>query len=199
MRTTLIAALTGLWCMGLALARAVPAPAPAPPSEQTSRLLTQIAEHRRQATSEDRQAARQLQREGDRAYREGRYARAERAYGDAYPNWPDGRTYLLHADAHWRAVRQVGTSGPAPGPGQCAIPNTHFPADLAGSLTQHYAVGLHLLWRDRDGRTSVLYRRGRAQADCLAALAAHYETLPAQTCVAPARLAVCLGAPLTVE
>ncbi|HEX6705104.1 MAG TPA: hypothetical protein VF169_10120 [Albitalea sp.] len=165
----------------------------APVSPDTARILEAIDKSRSERTPADRQAARRLNAQGDRAYRKRDYRAAFTAYANSYPNQPGAYAYIMAGDAHWRAVVQAQHATPA-----CALDNSHFAKDLSTDLAQHHEVGLALAARenDRSFMRSAVYRRARESSVCLQALAQHYQAESPQACVDVARLRRCLGAPL---
>jgi hypothetical protein len=149
------------------------------------------------STPADRKAARTLNLQGDRAYRQGHYRAAFTAYSNSYPNHPTVHAYLMSGDSHWRDVLQYQAAQPRQ-PGACGLDNERFATDLASDLARHHDAGLELADRDPDPRVrrSTLVRRARASATCLHELATHYAAEPPTACVDLARLRRCLGAPL---
>lgn len=183
-----------LMVMSLAPSRAADTAA----SPDTARILEAIDQNAAARTAHDRQAARELNLQGDRAYRQRHYRAAFTAYSASYPNYPTPHAYILAGDAHWREVvhhLQMQASEPTQA---CPLDNSHFAHDLAVDVAQHHEVGLALAEREHHARASEppLYRRARTSAACLQGLAKQYESQPASTCVDLAALRQCLGAPL---
>lgn len=175
-----------------------------PVSPNTERILAAIDRSATQRTAADRRAAKELNQEGDRAYRKGDYRTAYTAYSNSYPNFPTAHAYILAGDSHWRDALQFAQSNAnrpmeAPGgPPTCAIGNQHFSHDLLLDIQQHHDVGLALGARANRGRlpTGQFLQRARESANCLRGLAGHYEAQPPTACVDSAALQKCLGAPL---
>jgi hypothetical protein len=173
-----------------------------PEAAETARLIDAIEKARSTETRSDREAARRLNAEGDRAYRRKDYKAAFTAYANSYPNAPNAHAYIMAGDAHWRGVlryhaRQTQTSG-ATTSTSCRLTNSYFASDLAMDVAQHQALGLALAVHDNDRRIldSAFYRRARASSACLQALAKQYAAEPPTSCVDLDRLRGCLGAPL---
>ena len=170
-------------------------------SLDTTRLIDNIEKIRRERTPADAEAARRLNADGDRAYKQRRYTEAFTAYSNSYPNAPNAYAYIMAGDAHWRGVVQYHAAEgrpPAQGKPTCRLDNSYFAHDLAMDVAQHQSVGLTLAAHDHDQRflASALYRRARESTACLQALAHHYEAEPHSACVDLGRLRNCLGAPL---
>jgi hypothetical protein len=170
-------------------------------SADTARILDAIEAGRSQRTPADRQAARRLNAEGDRAYRKGDYRAAFTAYANSYPNRPNAYAYIMAGDAHWRAVVQHQASpadAAASAPATCSLDNSRFARDLATDLAQHHEVGLALAAREKDRRfmRSSVYRRARESSACLQGLVRDYQRESPQACVDVDRLRRCLGTPL---
>jgi hypothetical protein len=170
-------------------------------SPDTTRLIDNIEKTRRKLTPADAEAARRLNTDGDRAYKQGRYNEAFTAYSNSYPNAPNAYAYIMAGDAHWRGVVQYHAAEgrpPAQAKPTCRLDNSYFAHDLAMDVAQHQSVGLTLAAHDHDQRflASALYRRARESTACLQALAHHYEAEPHSSCVDLGRLRNCLGAPL---
>jgi hypothetical protein len=170
-------------------------------SPDTTRLIDSIEKTRRGLTPADTEAARHLNADGDRAYKQRRYNEAFTAYSNSYPNAPNAYAYIMAGDAHWRGVVQYLASkgGPtAQGGPACRLDNSHFAHDLALDVAQNQSVGLALAAHDHDRRfmASALYRRARESTACLQGLAHQYEAEPHSACVDLERLRQCLGEPL---
>ncbi|WP_343640345.1 hypothetical protein [Roseateles sp.] len=151
------------------------------------------------STDEDRRAAAALNQDGDRAYREGRFDKALKAYMNSYPNHPNAHAYLMAGDAYWRAVLAANQPPVAETPKDaCPLSNTHFASDAQRSLEQHYRPGLALADKDdaRNKGVAALYERSRAAAACLTGIQAKYAELPKTSCVDLREVASCIGDPL---
>jgi hypothetical protein len=168
-------------------------------SRDTKRILETI-EQDRGRVPDNREAARELNARGDKAYRHRQYSVAFSAYENAYPNAPNAYAYIMAGDSHWRDVVQywMHEAGTAPAGARCRFDNTSFAHDLALDVAQHQAVGIALAERDHDEHLlkSSLYRRAREQAACLQEMAQRYESEPPTACVDLDQLSRCLGAPL---
>lgn len=151
------------------------------------------------ATDEDRMAAAALNSEGDRAYQEGRFDKALKAYMNSYPNHANAHAYLMAGDAYWRAVLAANEApASAKGNDACPLTNAYFAQDAGRSLDQHYRPGLALIDKepaDAKGATQ-LRDRSRAAANCLATVQAKYAALPRTACVDLREVASCVGEPL---
>ena len=143
---------------------------------------------------DDRAAARQLVREGDRAYRRHDYARAATAYANAYPNAPLAYAHVMAGDAHWRDVLQAQAAAAAARQTACPLDNRYFPRDLSLGLAQEQRRGLALA--DPALRASWWYLRARRSTDCLQAVAERVAQQPAEACADLAGVKTCLGPPL---
>lgn len=178
----------GLACLP---ALAVPS-APQPNDDQATiieshqRVLTNARRSLKDSSTEDRAAARQLMRAGDRAYRAGEYARAATAYANAYPNAPMAEAYVMAGDAHWRAVLQAHT-----GAGACPLDNRYFRRDLALGLAQHQQVGLTLAGPAL--RATWWYLRARRGTDCLQQVAERAARQAPEACADLEGVRACLG------
>jgi len=186
--------------IGFSSASGVPLSDP-PGSAATERVLGWIETNRSQRTPADLAAARQLNAQGDRAYKRKHYDSAFTAYSNSYPNFPNAHAYIMSGDAHWRGVvkyHEVQARQQDGGPQSCTLDNTHFAHDLALDVAQHHDVGVTLAMREHDQRfmQSALYRRARESAACLHDLAALYETQPPTACIDLSKLRACLGKPL---
>lgn len=151
------------------------------------------------ATAEDRKAAAALNGEGDRAYREGRFDKALKAYMNSYPNHPNAHAYLMAGDTYWRAViaaNQPTTSSKETA--ACPLTNAYFAQDTGRSLDQYYRPGLALTDKapTSDKALAELSQRSRSAASCLAAVQAKYAALPKTACVDLRDVALCVGEPL---
>lgn len=173
-------------------------------SPDTERTLGTIDRNAPQYTAADRHAAKELNQEGDRAYRKGDYGTAFTAYMNSYPNFPNVHAYILTGDSNWRAALQFAQSNVSPsakaagGSPACPIGNKHFPHDLLMDVHVHHDVGLALAARANGGRlpTTPFLQRARESANCLRRLARLYEAKPQTACVDLVALQQCLGAPL---
>ncbi|WP_377158708.1 hypothetical protein ACFJIX_07020 [Roseateles sp. UC29_93] len=145
------------------------------------------------ATTEDRKAAAALNDEGDRAYREGRFDKALKAYMNSYPNHANAHAYLMAGDTYWRAVIAANQpSASSKGTDACPLTNAYFAQDTGRSLDQYYRPGLALTDKATAGDKGLaeLSQRSRSAASCLAAVQAKYAALPgmpAWTCVTSPR------------
>lgn len=174
-----------------------------PPPERsvlpdTTRLLDLAIAARASATVDQQRASRALIRDGDRAYRQHRYAMARRAYANAHANTPNPYAYVMHGDAHWREVLQAKKNRRARPVGTCQLDNRHFAHDLESDVAQHQEVGLALAKHDRDVSLirSPWYQRADLSTACLRELATFYRAQPSSQCVDLQRLQGCLGKPL---
>lgn len=150
-------------------------------------------------TDEDRKAAAALNNEGDRAYQEGRFDKAMKAYMNSYPNHANAHAYLMAGDAYWRAGLAANKApASAKGNGACPLTNAYFAQGAARSLDQHYRPGLALVDKEpADAKGAMQLRdRSRAAASCLAAVQAKYAALPKSACVDLREVASCVGEPL---
>lgn len=189
-----------LLVMALSLASEVRA-SETPGPEHTARVLKAIEKRRLGRAPADLRAARELNADGDNAYREGDYSKAHTYYLHSTPNYPNAYAYIMTGDSHWRGVvrfQEKEARKPENRPPACPMDNKHFVGDLALDLAQDYEVGLALAKRENDRRflQSTLYRRARESATCLQEVARFYETQPPTACVDIAKLRQCLGAPL---
>jgi hypothetical protein len=158
------------------------------------RVLASARAAMARATAQDRDAARRLIRQGDRAYRQKHYAKAASAYDNAYPNAPMAYAYVMAGDAHWRDVLQAQAAAQEGTPSTCPLDNHFFPRDLRQGLSQQQTLGLALA--DPALRTSWWYRRAHRSTACLQDLAAQAERQAPGSCADLAGLRACLGAPL---
>lgn len=166
---------------------------------RTRNILDTIERSRGQSTPAGHRAARQLNAQGNRAYKKHDYRAAFTAYMNSYPNAPNAYAYIMAGDSHWRGALQLRTARIRnPEPSACTWDNRHFVNDLALDLSQHHEVGLALAQRspDRDNISPLLVRRARQSADCLWDMARDYETQPPTACIDLSRLKRCLGVPL---
>lgn len=150
-------------------------------------------------TDEDRKAAAALNLEGDRAYQEGRFDKALKAYMNSYPNHANSHAYLMAGDTYWRAVLAANqTPASSKGKDACPLTNAYFAQDTGRSLEQHYRPGLTLIDKDPADVKGVnqLRDRSRAAATCLEAVQAKYAALPKSACVDLREVASCVGEPL---
>lgn len=179
-----------MWCGETRAVDRAPLPA------ATQQVLDGIPAMRAQGDVEGRRYADALNRQGDAAYRKGRFDVAASKYMHSYPNYPNARAYLLAGDAHWRAVvryqlRHSSTDA-------CGWNNRDFARHMEMDLDQHALVGQILAERENDARvmrTGLHARSVRATA-CLRGMAREYQALPPQTCVDVRRVRSCLGPPL---
>lgn len=151
------------------------------------------------ATTEDRKAAAALNDEGDRAYREGRFDRALKAYMNSYPNHANAHAYLMAGDTYWRAVLAANQPTAAPRETDaCTLTNAYFPQDIGRSLDQYFRPGLALTDKEAIGDKGLLElrQRSRSAASCLAAVQAKYAVLPRNACVDLRDVIACVGEPL---
>ncbi|MFZ5528604.1 MAG: hypothetical protein ACOZE7_18275 [Pseudomonadota bacterium] len=158
-------------------------------TEAHQNVLSKARRSLKEASTEDRKAARRLLRAGDRAYQAGEYARASTAYANAYPNAPLAEAYVMAGDAHWRAVLQARS-----GMGQaaaCPLGNRYFRRDLALDLAQHQQVGLALAGPAL--RATWWYLRARRSTDCLQQVADRAAQQPPEACADLAGVRACLG------
>lgn len=172
------------------------------PDPQAQRILDEIARTDSRRSADDRRAARELNADGDRDYRKGRYHKAFMSYANSYPNYPNPYAYILSGDSHWRSVAGVqAASAPAStasDAASCRLDNKHFASDLRGDVVQHFQVGLALAAARKDTKfmATPLYRRAGAIEACLSAMADEYAAKPPSSCVDMAKLKSCLGEPL---
>ncbi|WP_377156296.1 hypothetical protein ACFJIX_29030 [Roseateles sp. UC29_93] len=151
------------------------------------------------AAEEDRKAAAALNREGDRAYQEGRFDKALKAYMNSYPNHATSHAYLMAGDAYWRAVLAANqTLASSKGKDACPLTNAYFAQDAGRSLDQYYRPGLALIDKETADAQGLnqLRERSRTAASCLAAVQAKYAALPKTACVDLRDVASCVGEPL---
>nr|WP_297384549.1 hypothetical protein [uncultured Roseateles sp.] len=150
------------------------------------------------ATVGDRKAAAALNGEGDRAYREGRFDKALKAYMNSYPNHPNAHAYLMAGDTYWRAVIAANQpTASSNGTEACPLTNAYFAQDTGRSLDQYYHPGLALTDKATgDKGLAKLSQRSRSAASCLAAVQAKYAALPKTACVDLRDVAFCVGEPL---
>ncbi len=150
-------------------------------------------------TDEDRKAAAALNEEGDRAYREGRFDKALKAYMNSYPNYPNPHAYLMAGDAYWRAVLAANQASVSAGSKEaCPLSNAYFSQDAGRSLDQYYRPGLALVDKEPAEAKNrfKFHERSRSAAKCLADVQSKYAALPKTSCVDLREVASCLGAPL---
>ena len=151
----------------------------APRSSDTTRLIDRIEKSRSGQTPADLSAARRLNADGDRAYKQRNYRAAFTAYSNSYPNSPNAYAYIMAGDAYWRGVVQYHereARKPADGDAGCRVDNSHFAHDLATDVAQHHAVGFGAcVARQGPALASLITlptraRRGRLPANLGAAL-----------------------------
>lgn len=171
---------------------------------QTAQILATIEATHNQRTAADRQAARHLNAQGDRAYRKRDYQAAFTAYANSYPNYATAHAYILASDTHWRNVvaahdaKAPAVSVASGAVAACGMTNSHFEHDVISDVSQHYEVGLALAEREHDRRfmKSTIYRRAQSAAVCLRSLGRSYATQSKESCVDIDKISTCIGAPL---
>lgn len=170
-------------------------------SPDTTRILDLIEKSRGKETPAGIKTARDLNADGDRAYKKGNYRQAYTDYYNSYPNFPNAHAYIMTGDVHWRQVvlhAESEARKPAKDRRACSLDNEDFVRRLTMDLAQHHEVGLALAKIENDERflRSTLYRRARESATCLGAVAKFYDAQPKTACIDIAKLRSCLGAPL---
>lgn len=167
-------------------------------SPEAIRILNNIDKRRDNKTIEDKNAAKRLNRKGDKAYKQKKYYyEAFRWYDNSSPNFPNSYAYILSGDSHWRGVVQY-LLKTTPDEHHCRLVNKHFPHDLDQDISQTYEVGIALAVNNKEKKLmeSDLYKRAAESAICLRKLVDFYKTQTPETCVDVNKIQNCLGKPL---
>ena len=168
-----------------------------PKSPKTLRILNDMDEWRSKKTSEGKDAAKRLNKMGDKAYKQKKYYEAHRYYDNSYPNFPNAYAYIMSGDSLWRSVVQY-TVHTTPDKHHCRHSNKDFPDDLELDISQSYEVGIALAVKDDDKTLikSTLYKQAVESDRCLRKLYDFYKTQAADACVDLNKIQHCLGKPL---
>lgn len=166
-------------------------------SPKTIRILNIMDEWRSKMTTEDRNAAKVQNRNGDKAYKRKNYPVAFREYDNSYPNFPNAYAYIMSGDSYWRMVLAL-TINAIPDEHHCIISNKNFPDDVDFNNSQTYEVGIALAIKDNETKliNSSLYKRAIEIDKCLRKMFDFYKTQAVETCVDLNQLKACLGKPL---
>jgi hypothetical protein len=167
-----------------------------PSSPNTIEILNGMDEFRSKKTSEDVNAAKSLNKEGDKAYKQKKYPVAYRSYYNSYPNYPNAYAYIMSGDTYWRMV--ASNTNDVPDEHHCRLGNEDFPHRLDQDISQTYEVGIALAVKDKEIRLikSDLYKRAVETDRCLRKLVDFYKTQAADVCIDAKKIQACLGKPL---
>lgn len=167
-------------------------------SPEAIRILNNIDKRRSKMTIEDINAAKSLNKKGDKAYKQKKYYyEAFRWYDNSSPNFPNAYAYILSGDSHWRGIVQY-LLKTIPDEHHCRLVNNDFSDDLDQDISQTYEVGIALAIKDNEKKliASDLYKRATESAICLRKLVDFYKTKTPDTCVDLNKIQSCLGKPL---